>query len=216
MSRTRLRKVALLLALAGASALAGAVPVLVATLGSSKASIAFDGKQEIVSVGDTAHGFKLVSVGSDSVVVETNGQRKTISMGQGVYGGAGSDSGSSKITLHSMGGHFFVEVGNDTASMTGLIDTGATTLALSYSQAIRLGVKIDKFTPTVTVGTAQGMIRAWRVAVPMVKVGGIVLYNVDATVNPGNFPAEPLVGMTVLSRFSMQRNGDYMTLTKRF
>jgi aspartyl protease family protein len=194
----------------------GAAPVLLATLGTSKASISFDGKPEIVSVGETAHGFKLVSVASDSIVVEANDQRKTVSMGQGVYGGGGDGNGVGKVTLMSESGHFHVEVGNDVASMHGLIDTGATSLAFSYGQAMRLGIKIDQSTPTFAASTAQGVIRVWRVTVPMVKIGGIPLYNVEAAVNPGNFPVEPLVGMTVLSHFSMQRDGDYMTLSKRF
>ena len=54
-----------------------------------------------------------------------------------------------------------------------------------------------------------------RVKLNTVKVGDIVLNNVDATIHQQDMPVV-LLGMSFLNRMEMQRNGDTMTLKKNY
>jgi aspartyl protease family protein len=49
-----------------------------------------------------------------------------------------------------------------------------------------------------------------------VKIGGIELHNVDATVHQGGGLDQALLGMSFLNRVLMQRDGATMTLIQRF
>ena len=63
--------------------------------------------------------------------------------------------------------------------------------------------------------TANGQATAWKVKLNTVRLGDIVLNNVDAAVMEHDMqPA--LLGMSFLNRMEMQRNGDTMTLIKRY
>lgn len=206
----------LLLGLASLSAMSD--PELVAIMG-SKASISIGGRRVVMSAGETHEGIKLVSINEDSVVVESGGKRSTVKMGQSFFvggGGGGKGGGTNTATLFDNGsGHFYAEVGIGGASARGMVDTGATLLALSGRQAAAMGVKLDGGRQ-IGMSTAQGHDVALEITIPEVRIAGIMLYNVDAVVSRGNFPEVPLIGMSVLSRFNMQRDGDRMTLTKKY
>ncbi len=49
-----------------------------------------------------------------------------------------------------------------------------------------------------------------------VKVGGIVLHNIEAGVIEGPHPQDVLLGMSFLSRVNMTRDGNRMELIKRY
>ena len=63
--------------------------------------------------------------------------------------------------------------------------------------------------------TANGVAQVARVKLNTVKVGDIVLNNVDATIHQQDMPVV-LLGMSFLNRMEMQRNGDTMTLKKNY
>jgi aspartyl protease family protein len=55
----------------------------------------------------------------------------------------------------------------------------------------------------------------WRVKLASVRVGDVVVYDVDSIVSSGSMPYV-LLGNSFLSRFQMTRTNDQMTLEKRF
>lgn len=65
------------------------------------------------------------------------------------------------------------------------------------------------------VNTANGRAPAYRVKLDSVKIGTIELNQVDALIQENGLPIA-LLGMSFLNRMDMRRNGDQMTLTKRF
>ena len=67
----------------------------------------------------------------------------------------------------------------------------------------------------VVVNTANGQTVASRVKLDSVRVGEIVVMNVDAMVHSTEMPFA-LLGMSFLNRMEMQRDGDTMTLKKRY
>src|SRR5204863_6727546 len=95
-----------------------------------------------------------------------------------------------------------------------LVDTGATAVSLSASDATRLGIDYRKGQPSL-MGTANGSAVAYQVKLDTVRVGNIILSNVDAAVLEGQMPFA-LLGMSFLNRMEMKRNGQTMVLTKRF
>jgi len=199
-----------------------AAPVLLATMG-SRASFSFDGKPVTILVGESSHGIKLIEALPDSAVIETGGKRSTVRLGQDFYAAAPVDTSSAtvgdarKVSLFSgSNGHFLANVSTSGGSIQGLVDTGATYLALSARHAERLGIKVGADAVPIYLNTAKGVDMAMKVSVPMVKLEGVTLYNIDAVVSRGDFPTMPLIGMSVLKQFSMQRDGDTMTLIKRY
>ena len=64
--------------------------------------------------------------------------------------------------------------------------------------------------------TANGAAVAYRVKLDTVRIGDIEVNNVDALVSEGDTMGVTLLGMSFLNRMEMQRDGQSMTLTKRY
>ena len=82
-----------------------------------------------------------------------------------------------------------------------MVDTGATNVTISAEAAERLGINYKSGTPSRT-STANGVIPAWRVRLASVKVGDVVVYDVDSTVSSGAMPYV-LLGNSFLAHFQM-------------
>ena len=94
-----------------------------------------------------------------------------------------------------------------------MVDTGATMIAMSESDAERIGLKY-KNGERGLANTANGQIVVYRVSLDVVRVGDVQVYNVDAMVGP--MPMQTmLLGNSFLTRFQMKRENDVMTLDKR-
>ena len=65
------------------------------------------------------------------------------------------------------------------------------------------------------MSTANGVVPAYRVKLDEVRLGDISLNNVDGVVTIGSQPIV-LLGMSFLNRMEMKRDGETMTLKKRF
>lgn len=181
-----------------------------------KALLVIDGSPRTVAVGSTVRGVKLLSVTADASVVELGGQRVTVPLGgaQVNLGGAASEGGGSRIVLTAgSGGHFVTGGSINGRAVEFVVDTGATTVAMSQSDAERIGLKY-RDAPRGMVGTANGMVPANRVTLNAVRVGDVTVYNVEALVIPAQMPYV-LLGNSFLTRFQMKRENDVMTLDKR-
>jgi aspartyl protease family protein len=64
--------------------------------------------------------------------------------------------------------------------------------------------------------TANGATAGYLVKLDKVKVGGIELTNVEGIVLEQGLGAVGLLGMSFLNRVEMQRDGQTMTLIRRF
>ena len=58
------------------------------------------------------------------------------------------------------------------------------------------------------------MVQVYRVKLNTLKIGSIVLNNVDAEVIEGGSPPVVLLGMSALNRLDMKRDNSILTLTK--
>ena len=213
MSALRFCIVASLLFLAPAAG--RAVEVNVIGLFPGKAVVTVDGGPiRTLSVGQrTAEGVILLSTDRESATFEIGGQKKVLSLGQHRQSAAARSSQSVTLTADTRG-HFVVEGQVNGGAVRFLVDTGATTIALSSADAVRLGIDYRKGQRGL-VGTANGTAAAYRVKLDTVQVGDIVANSVDAAVLEGNLPIA-LLGMSFLNRTDMRREGQTMVLIKRF
>jgi len=194
---------------------ASAASVTVVGLFKDKAIVSIDGsKPRMLAVGQTVGGVKLVAADSDSAQFDVAGTRRTLSMGQSFAGGAAMDARQSVSLTADARGHFAAAGSINGYPMTFLVDTGATTIAINAAEASRLGLDYKRG-QAVGVGTAAGMVPAWRVTFNTVKVGGISVNQVDGLVVESGLNV-PLLGMSFLNRMEMKRDGQTMTLTQRY
>ena len=191
--------------------------VNVVGLFSGKALVEIDrATPKLMSVGQSVGGIKLLSADSAQAVFDIEGKRVALRMGQSVSGGAPKAGARSSITLTAdSAGHFVTDGSINGAPTRFLVDTGATTIALSSTEAQRMGIRYLKGQPTM-VGTANGTARAFRLKLDSVKVGEITLYQVDANVVEGSSPTIVLLGMSFLNRMQMKREGSTMVLTQQY
>lgn len=183
-----------------------------------KAIVQVDGgRPRTVAVGETTpEGVKLISATSASAVVEYEGRRETLAPGEGTRMRTGSGAaGAATATLTAdSAGHFITTGMINGVSGRLMVDTGASVVVLSVTDARRLGVKYLAG-ERATLQTANGVVRAYRVKLDTVAIGPITAHNVDAVITESEQPVM-LLGMSFLNRTEMKRDGDVMTLTRRY
>ena len=122
-----------------------------------------------------------------------------------------------RMTIQDTGhGVFATSVAINGTSLPFIVDTGATSVAIDIAMARRIGINFESSTPSLGA-TANGPVRVWHVKFDSVAVGPITLYGVDGTVLDGaGAGGIGLLGMSFLNRIEMHRDGEAMTLIKRF
>lgn len=211
---------AILLAFLLAPGVAAAADVAVVGLFTNKAVVVIDGgTPRTLSVGQTTpEGVRLISADSASATFEIDGKRETLTPGQGgpVASGAPRDSGRKKIVLTADSrGHFFTTGSINGVSTRFMVDTGATTIALSSVEAKRTGVNYLAGRKVLTQ-TANGVVPVYRVRLNAVDIRGIKMSNVDAIVIEGGRLPVALLGLSFLNRMEMRREGDTLMLIQRY
>jgi aspartyl protease family protein len=176
-----------------------------------------NGSPQNVRVGQKVGGITLISVDKAGAVVEDGGRRRTIGIGQHVTSAQSATGGRApQVTLAANSrGQFITESTVNGAPIRFLVDTGANVVAIPGGEARRLGIEFTKGRKGVAQ-TANGATPVYRIKLNSVKVGEIELLNVDAVVMDGGGLAQPLLGMSFLDRVEMRREGDRMTLIRRF
>lgn len=120
---------------------------------------------------------------------------------------APDSSGSDSVEVpRDDGGHFRVEGRVEGRALDFVVDTGATVIALTADDAAQLGIHPAAGDYTVTVRTANGVVRAAPTTLGMVEIGNITVHDVSAVVMPDGALNENLLGMSFLSRL---RHFDY-------
>nr|WP_294851012.1 TIGR02281 family clan AA aspartic protease [uncultured Sphingomonas sp.] len=109
------------------------------------------------------------------------------------------------------GGQFHVDTRVNGQAIPFLVDTGADLVALTVSDARRLGLNINPY-EFIPVGTgAGGALKGQPVILNQVEVGGRTLTNVEAVVIDGL--QTNLLGQSVLRQFGrMELSGDTMVI----
>ncbi len=200
-------------------ALAGAAAAQSVSLGGQmgdKALLVIDGAPRTLAVGASQGGVKLLSLSAAGAVVEVGGRKLALAVGAAPVnlGGQASEGTGSQIVLTAgSGGHFVTQGTINGRSVRFMVDTGATSVALSQAEAEHIGLPY-KNGQRGMVNTANGPAPAYRVSLSSVRIGDVQVYDVEALVLPA--PMEHvLLGNSFLTRFQMRRENDRMTLERK-
>ena len=109
-------------------------------------------------------------------------------------------SGGEVVLRRAEDGHFHADVGVNGKTVRMLVDTGATTIALSAEDAARAGIDVGALTFDAFVVTANGTATAANVTLSEVRVGSIVRRNVRASVQRNL--GDSLLGMSFLDQLT--------------
>lgn len=215
--------VLLFLSLPGHGANPTANKLSLVALFADKAMLFINGEQRILTVGQTSpEGVTLVSVDSSRALIERGGRQMTLTLGIGTVfpGSENADAESATfstegVTLWADAKGFFHASGSINGTpVQFLVDTGASSIAISSELAQRIGVSFADGDDGVAT-TAGGLTRMKRVFLDTVSIGDITLRNVEAGVVMGSFPRTPLLGMSFLGQLDMLREGNRMELRRR-
>lgn len=187
----------------------------------NKALLVIDnGKPRWLAAGETSpEGIKLISISGDSAVVELDGKRQTLKMGQSerlTAAAPSSAAGNRSVILTADGQGHFVTIGQiNGITVRFLVDTGASFVSMSNTEAKRVGINYLAG-QRAAITTANGVVPAYKVKLDEVRVGDVTLNNVDGMVHVDNSLPIVLLGMSFLNRMEMRRDGEKMMLNKRF
>lgn len=206
----------LAVALACAAALSSAQTVtLNGAIGTRQALLVIDGQPLAVAVGATAKGVRLLSLSPTQAEVEIGGVRRTLTLGAVQVRMSGPGAGEREIVLTAgPGGHFLATGAINGRAANFMVDTGATAVAISQSEADRMGIDYRNSTRRGMAETANGRVPAFGVTLNSVRVGDVEVANVEAVVLPAAMP-HILLGNSFLMRFQMKRENDILRLEKR-
>lgn len=124
-----------------------------------------------------------------------------------------AEGGSEIVLQKSMGGHFETTVSIDGRSVPMMVDTGASSIALSWEDASRIGLDPENLSFSRSIMTANGRAMAAPVRLSNVALGPIVRTNVEAMVTERGRLGQSLLGMSFIATLgSMEMRGDQLRL----
>jgi aspartyl protease family protein len=184
---------------------------------SGKALVSINGSAPLtIGAGQTKNGVKLISANSESATFMVEGKRQTLKMGQAasVAGNAGPVNNNPVSLYADSRGHFTGNLSINGASLKYLVDTGASTVAMNSGDAKFAKIDYERG-EKATASTANGTVEVYVVKLNTLKIGTIILNNVEVTVHEGGAPDVVLLGMSALNKLDMKRDNSIMTLTKK-
>ena len=206
---------ALVMALLTAAYADPAVRVL--ALFPGKAMLEVDGERKVLAAGGKAfHDVRLLSADPREAVVEMAGQRHTLRLGSAVSANYAPSARREIRILKDPKGGYFVDGLINGSPVRFLVDTGATSVALSERHAAGLGLQHRVDGRLVGVGTASGSALGHEIQLASLSVGGIRFSDVRAVVIDGDSPRFVLLGMNVLSRFDIDQRENLLILRSKF
>jgi aspartyl protease family protein len=129
-------------------------------------------------------------------------------------GGSLDSNGELRITKGE-DGHFWVNAEMNGTKVRLMVDSGATTTALSSETAKSANIEVDQSGFPVIIGTANGNVEAWRARIAKLRVGPIERNDL-AVVVATNFGDTNVIGMNFLSSLESWRvEGDTLILNPK-
>lgn len=113
-----------------------------------------------------------------------------------------SDEGRTLELVAGPDGHFRIRGAVDGMPVTFIADTGATTVLLSYQDAVRAGIDVENLRFHAPVQTANGLAMAAPYRIGELTTGEISRSNVQALIAQRGLIDASLLGMSFLGRLS--------------
>lgn len=190
---------------------ASATTVFVTGLGAFEAQVIVNGSAVYaLRVGESSpEGVRLQAIEGSTALMEVDRRLVRLAIGQSyspdVAVRIGAD-GQYRLTAHLNG-----------VPMRAIVDTGASTVAIGYATAQRLGIDYRAGKRSIA-HTANGSVATYLVNIPRVQVGEIVVINVLASVQEGtptiSNGIDVLLGNSFLRHVELIRTPDGMMLRR--
>ncbi|HVY19647.1 MAG TPA: TIGR02281 family clan AA aspartic protease [Bauldia sp.] len=146
-----------------------------------------------VAVPQVIPGIVNVMVGSDSAAL---------------LGGAEPEAPHEMTLTANNTGHYTADAIIDGHTVPVVVDTGATTVAITSATARELGINPGERDFNAEVRTANGLVHAARVTLGVVSIGNVTVRDVPAIVVEGDALELNLLGMSFLNRLTKFEAGD--------
>ncbi|KXO06328.1 MULTISPECIES: retropepsin-like aspartic protease family protein [Marinobacter] len=108
-------------------------------------------------------------------------------------------------------GHYLANGTINNQRVTFILDTGATTVAVSESLAQKAGLRKGQ---SGRAHTAAGTVNVWSTTIQELRLGDMTFYNVPGTINPAMDPDMVLLGMSVLGQLNFSQQSGVLTLSQ--
>lgn len=176
------------------------------------AILLIDGRQQLLKVGmQSPEGVLLVSASAKMAVIEVDGKRRQLSLSRRISSQF-TERELAEIAIPRDAANKYISYALINGQRTRvLVDTGASSVALSAREASKLGIDYRQGEP-IRVQTASGIADAYNVQLGSVEVGGINVRSVQASVVDGDYPTMVLLGMTFLQHVSMREHNGTLFL----
>lgn len=136
-------------------------------------------------------------------------QEKQYNPNQQLALSTGDDGMRELVLQRNRYGHYMADGQINHQPVVFLLDTGASDISVPQDLALELGLKQG---PAMRYHTANGMITVYATTLANVDMGGIVLQQVAASINPNMQGDEVLLGMSFLKHLEFTQRGDTLTL----
>jgi aspartyl protease family protein len=118
--------------------------------------------------------------------------------------------GYREVTLQrNRSGHYVANGSINNQPVVFFLDTGATTVSIPESVALRLN--LQRGTP-FQAETANGTVTVYSTIIDNIAIGEIKLHEVRASINPTMRGEEILLGMSFLKQLEFTQRGDNLTI----
>jgi len=191
--------------------------ITVVGLFKDKAIVHIDGKQRILTIGKTSpEGVKLISANSREAVIEIDGNQETYTLGTHISGEFTAPASGTTVTIApDSTGMYEVNGSINGFLVKFVVDTGATLISMNKHHANRIGLNYKMEGEESLSETASGYAKTYLVKLKEVRVGDIVLNDVQGAVHDAEFPSVILLGNSFLGRVNMMREDKILQLKKR-
>ncbi len=192
------------------------VNIMVVGLFKDKAVVEVDGQQHFLTVGETSpEGLKLIAANSNSATFEIDGEKQIFPLGDRINSNYIEAEKKTAVTLWPTNGMYTATGNINGYTISFLVDTGASTIAMNAATASRLGIDYLRG-QQVGIRTASGKSVGYKIKLDYVQLDQIKLHNVDAVVLDGEEPSVTLLGMSFLGQLDIQHNGERLDLRQKY
>lgn len=192
-----------------------AMDLQVKMLAKDSALIEIDGKQRMLRAGAVSpEGVKLLAADGQQAIVEMNGKRATLKLNRQISTQFKKSEKSEVRIASARGGHHITPGRINGVPVEFMVDTGASIIAMNYREAEKLGIDYRAGKP-ITVNTANGVAKAYKIVLNRVSVGDIELNQVSAAVSTTESPTIILLGNSYLSNVDMLVDSGVLVLKEK-
>jgi len=184
----------------------GAAPVVAGVVAAFISYVYFEPAHRSLSIAQVAQPDPAKDWGAQVVPAQANPGVRTASVEEPKH----------SVTLKANAlGHFSVAADINGMPVEMMADTGATYVALTYKTALSLGLQPSDLPFTKETETANGATSVAPVMLDEVRIGDIVVRQVEAVVTGPGRLRQNLLGMSFINRLSrFEMSGRRLTLTQ--